>query len=523
MRLRTATTAAAIGLAAFTSAGVLWWQLGPQASAARTPALEEALTFFTERRTLYAAMGNMTVRADLWGPNLAVEATKNERWWLRWDGTTLVFHDPPKAFGAPVPPPLELPQLWSDRLAEFWVEMRAGFPNSTFREELPSTVSPSWEPERPGDRKRWYRVDPPFTWDDSAAIYVSLFESPGQFYSIEVFNIETGEPFEWRGNPTDRLGVFAESDGMWHDVPLHPDVYSLDGPTRDHRVRLFRDGSVVHTLLPYHQQLTRSPLAYQESVSNGSTAEGFPLEGVAYTLRPCSTAPRTYAHSAHLRWRLTDEPVQRQRVVDALAGCPEVTLRITPFLDLVTDSTSTVCIDGTFRILDASTEPPGVVVEKSISPCRTGGSSHHRQEFLVEEVLRSTLSVEHLAVTFDGTASITCHEVGTTPNGASLGMGLSRGPTLFWEECIPGWTSDGDADEVQDYRDVCPTTALHEAIDHEGCSVHDRCPCVGPWHNHGQYVSCVTEAANELMQAGTITGREKGELTRDAGRSSCGT
>lgn len=47
------------------------------------------------------------------------------------------------------------------------------------------------------------------------------------------------------------------------------------------------------------------------------------------------------------------------------------------------------------------------------------------------------------------------------------------------------------------------------------------CDCNG-FKNHGQYVSCVTKAANDLNKAGTITGAEKGCITSKAAQSQCG-
>jgi len=59
-----------------------------------------------------------------------------------------------------------------------------------------------------------------------------------------------------------------------------------------------------------------------------------------------------------------------------------------------------------------------------------------------------------------------------------------------------------------------------ECPDH---TISDICPCDGgDWKNHGQYVSCVSGAAEELLAAGVITEKEKGAAVFAAGRSDCG-
>lgn len=88
--------------------------------------------------------------------------------------------------------------------------------------------------------------------------------------------------------------------------------------------------------------------------------------------------------------------------------------------------------------------------------------------------------------------------------------------------------SDVDADGVKDRHDACPDTASGDAVDTLGCSVSQHCPCAGahdsgtPWKNHGEYVSCVTHAVNEFLQAGLIDRDQGQSLRRAAARSECG-
>ncbi len=88
---------------------------------------------------------------------------------------------------------------------------------------------------------------------------------------------------------------------------------------------------------------------------------------------------------------------------------------------------------------------------------------------------------------------------------------------------------DDDGDGVPDGNDICPSTPASQLVDPvSGCSIAQLCPCAGPrgssmpWRNHGQYVSCVTQAATSFLQQGLITGAQKGAIVSAAARSSCG-
>jgi len=86
---------------------------------------------------------------------------------------------------------------------------------------------------------------------------------------------------------------------------------------------------------------------------------------------------------------------------------------------------------------------------------------------------------------------------------------------------------DSDGDGVSDEVDLCPNTSSGDVVDADGCSINQLCPCVGPasggtWKNHGKYVSCVAQTAEEFMNDGLITEEEKGAIVSQAAQSSCG-
>jgi hypothetical protein len=58
-------------------------------------------------------------------------------------------------------------------------------------------------------------------------------------------------------------------------------------------------------------------------------------------------------------------------------------------------------------------------------------------------------------------------------------------------------------------------------------AVGTACPCSGPavggiWRNHGQYVSCVTQAARQRARAAELTVGDARAIIRDGARSACG-
>jgi len=81
---------------------------------------------------------------------------------------------------------------------------------------------------------------------------------------------------------------------------------------------------------------------------------------------------------------------------------------------------------------------------------------------------------------------------------------------------------DSDGDGVINSEDDCPDTPAGEVVNSSGCSVDQSCPCDNAWKNHGQYVSCVAHATEEMVADGIITGAEKGAIVSSSAKSSCG-
>lgn len=82
--------------------------------------------------------------------------------------------------------------------------------------------------------------------------------------------------------------------------------------------------------------------------------------------------------------------------------------------------------------------------------------------------------------------------------------------------------TDYDGDGINDDVNQCLGTVLGDIVNDTGCSIADLCPCDNEWKNHGKYVSYVTNAAKDFVEAELIAGKEKGDIVSQAAQSSCG-
>jgi len=97
--------------------------------------------------------------------------------------------------------------------------------------------------------------------------------------------------------------------------------------------------------------------------------------------------------------------------------------------------------------------------------------------------------------------------------------------------------TDSDNDGVEDDVDHCvpsviggfvdvgsgPTSIENDGVDEDGCSIQDLVnECAEHAENHGHYVSCITQLANDLRKAGAITNSQSTEMKRGAAKSDVG-
>ncbi len=82
---------------------------------------------------------------------------------------------------------------------------------------------------------------------------------------------------------------------------------------------------------------------------------------------------------------------------------------------------------------------------------------------------------------------------------------------------------DADHDGVPDSLDQCPGTAANSAVNAHGCSIQDLVNvCAVTAVTHGDYVSCITDLAGQLVAEGLITNKQRGKMISEAGTSSVG-
>lgn len=115
-------------------------------------------------------------------------------------------------------------------------------------------------------------------------------------------------------------------------------------------------------------------------------------------------------------------------------------------------------------------------------------------------------------------AAYTCASDGIARN-ATL-----AGPVLTFTCPAPPVDSDGDG--VSDDNDACGGTAGGAVVDARGCSgvqlVENQCSPSSLYRNHGQYVSCVSHAAEGALRNGLLTEREKDAIVSTAAKSGIG-
>jgi hypothetical protein len=81
---------------------------------------------------------------------------------------------------------------------------------------------------------------------------------------------------------------------------------------------------------------------------------------------------------------------------------------------------------------------------------------------------------------------------------------------------------DSDGDGVGNDDDLCPESSLDSLTNADGCTgaqfIDYSCDA-DDFSNHGGYVSCVADAANQAADEGLIAQNEKGRFVKDAARS----
>jgi hypothetical protein len=108
----------------------------------------------------------------------------------------------------------------------------------------------------------------------------------------------------------------------------------------------------------------------------------------------------------------------------------------------------------------------------------------------------------------------------TDGDGISDGDEIEEGSDPLVPEAL-----DEDEDGILDEDDLCLDTAEEDAVDEDGCSVHQLIDAeCGELEgvNHGRYVSCVAHVTRDAVREGLISRRERVLLIVEAARSDVG-
>ena len=120
------------------------------------------------------------------------------------------------------------------------------------------------------------------------------------------------------------------------------------------------------------------------------------------------------------------------------------------------------------------------------------------------------------------------------PPGLPPGIRL-EGSSLVGRAEAPGWYDF--ALTVRDERGredilgcavevlgTCQDGTTPPVLKPAACEVVAACPCNGvgaPWRDHGAYLSCIAQAAQQQVREGELSGQEKGIIVSHAARSQC--
>lgn len=82
--------------------------------------------------------------------------------------------------------------------------------------------------------------------------------------------------------------------------------------------------------------------------------------------------------------------------------------------------------------------------------------------------------------------------------------------------------ADVDGDAVSDDIDKCLQTPVGQAVNIEGCSIQELCPCDNDWKNHGAFMRCTAKTSEEFVEKSLITYIEKDIIVSEGAVTSCG-
>jgi hypothetical protein len=77
--------------------------------------------------------------------------------------------------------------------------------------------------------------------------------------------------------------------------------------------------------------------------------------------------------------------------------------------------------------------------------------------------------------------------------------------------------------DLQEKNEAGDDPECAETCQDASCLIAEVCPCENAnWKNHGQYVSCVSRAAESMLATGDVSQAEKDAIVSEAGQSNCG-
>lgn len=108
---------------------------------------------------------------------------------------------------------------------------------------------------------------------------------------------------------------------------------------------------------------------------------------------------------------------------------------------------------------------------------------------------------------------------GAGPSGIKL---VSVGITVVVGDGGPAFL-DADNDGVSDRNDQCPDSPAGDTVTANGCTIQELVDiCAATAVDHGDYVSCIADLANQLSAEGIITNKQRQQMITTAAKSDIG-
>jgi hypothetical protein len=399
---------------------------------------------FASYRTFVVDDGEHLIRGDQKGRFILEGGGGDNNARVLWDGAHLTVDD--EQLGVPDQPARSFGAAVDAAVAAAVTEAHAGFPNTQFLEEVPSSAGYT-RAAALEHYQLWRRLDFPGADDEGVKIFVEINQITGDLNQLWVID-GSGQLLRVPG-PLGRLAMGFEK-WTW-DVPIEDDLdrpehwLSLDvmhDPTKTGNAYFSPESMrelepFQERFLPYHLRFDRYTPPFRADLSTGATPPPpSPQVEAAYLLWQGScTAGAVHTISFHWVWRPEPSDLDWQGVPAAVAGGCPIRLEMHPRARSELAAGSTSRIEATYQVKNRISGT--VLVTTPVDLARSGPGKDQSDLSFVTPV--SMLDPSELELVFDGTAALTCGSASSTlvQLVGLVDLDDRTLPRLRWDGCMP--------------------------------------------------------------------------------------